>query len=259
MARTMKRVRKKGDVEYRFVIDAYTPTTMPMARLAEYMRELALIMGEPSAVHFQRLQRGSTAILSTVEREAAPKVHQRVHAVRRGEGPKEAREGYRTINRLLRADNGVGYLREAKTRGVVIKFPGRDEVPEEFTAVRQHGSVDGIVTGVRGKDQTIHFTLLTEGQQLSGFQTRNTALAKKLAAKFREPVRLFGKGKWARDAEGNWSLLDFRVESFEGLDDATLSTVLSELRAIPAQWDDEAYHELKLMRNGPRDKGNGGH
>jgi hypothetical protein len=254
-----KRVSKSGQFEYRFVIDAYTPATMPMARLAEYMRELAQIMGEPDAVHFRRLQRGSTAVVSRVEREAVPKVRERVSAVRRGEGPKEAREGYRTINRLLRADNGVGYLQETKTRATVIKFPGRDEVPEEFTAVRQHGSIDGIVTGIRGKDQTIHFTLLSEGQQLSGIYTKNAALAKQLAAKFREPVRLFGRGRWARDAEGNWTLIDFKVESFDSLLDIPLSAALAEMRSIPTEWGDEAYGDLKMIRHGPKDKRNGGH
>jgi hypothetical protein len=158
----IKHPRKPGEAEYRFVIDAYTPATIPMARLAEYMGELSQILREPSAVHFKRLEAGSTALVSRVEREAAPKVRQRIVAVQRGEGPKEARTAYQTINRLLRADNGVGMLQDTKTKAVVIRFPGRDQVQEEFTAVRQEGSVDGIITGIRGKDETIHITLQSE-------------------------------------------------------------------------------------------------
>jgi len=60
MPRNPKRPRKSGG-EYRFKIDAYTPDTMPMSRLAEYMRELSEMLGEPSAVHFERLEPGSTA------------------------------------------------------------------------------------------------------------------------------------------------------------------------------------------------------
>lgn len=36
---------------YRFKIDAYSPDTMPMARLAQYMGELAVLLGEREAVH----------------------------------------------------------------------------------------------------------------------------------------------------------------------------------------------------------------
>ena len=40
---------------YRLKIDAYTPETMPMGRLAEYMADLAVILGERAAVHFVQL------------------------------------------------------------------------------------------------------------------------------------------------------------------------------------------------------------
>ena len=44
--------------EYRFVIDALSPDTLPMARLAEYMGELARLLGRPDQVHFERLGGG---------------------------------------------------------------------------------------------------------------------------------------------------------------------------------------------------------
>jgi hypothetical protein len=80
-----------------------------------------------------------------------------------------------------------------------------------------------------------------------------------LGAKLFEPVRLFGRGRWARDAEGNWSLIVFKVESFEGLLDVPLTSALAELRSIPTEWDDESYGELGVIRQGPKGKRNGGH
>jgi hypothetical protein len=264
---TMPRVRKKQErkdgSEYRFVIDAYTPDTMPMVRLSEYMHELSQILGEPGAVHFRRLERGSTALVSTIDREATPKVRSRVVSLRRGEAPKEVRVAYEGINRLLRADNAVGVLIERRkgatpTSALVIRFPGREEVHEEFPAIRQQGSVDGIVTGIRGKDETIHVTLQAEGEQISGFVTNKT-IAKQLATKLFEPVRLFGRGRWMRDAEGNWSLLDFRIESFDALADVPLSTALADIRAIASEWTDDAYKELDVIRHGRKGNQNGGH
>jgi hypothetical protein len=44
--------RKSDGTEYRFVIDAYSPDTMPMARLAQYMAELSQILGECPSSEF---------------------------------------------------------------------------------------------------------------------------------------------------------------------------------------------------------------
>ena len=41
--------------EYRFVIDAHTPDTLPMSRLAEYMAALARLFGNAKQVHFVAL------------------------------------------------------------------------------------------------------------------------------------------------------------------------------------------------------------
>jgi hypothetical protein len=53
--------------EYRLRIDAFTPETLPMSRLAEYMADLATLLGEQERVHFARLENGSTALVHTIE------------------------------------------------------------------------------------------------------------------------------------------------------------------------------------------------
>lgn len=251
----MPRKPKPSGEEYRFKIDAWSPSKIPMARLAEYMLPLAQMLGETGQVHFRRLARGSTVIVSDVEREAVPKVLARVSQVNRGEGTVETLRVYGTINKLLRDDNAVGVLKTGNA--VVLPFPGRNEAQEEFESVRQRGFVDGVVTGVRGKDETRHITLETANGQVSGFYTTR-AIAKQLARKYDEQVRLFGRGRWHRDKEGVWTLLDFKVEGFEELDDAPLSEALKNLRGIPTQWDDASYEALSVIRHGPKGNGDGG-
>jgi hypothetical protein len=231
---------------------------MPMGRLAEYMAELALLLGEPSAVHFKRLARGSTVLVNTVDREAAPKVRQRTASVRRGDGPQDALRAFKTLNKYLREDNAVGTLREKKTAAVVLRFPGRLTPEERFTAVRQQGSIDGVINRIGGKDETIHVSLEMEGKQVSGCYTTRV-IAKELRHHLFDTVRLFGRGKWNRDGDGNWSLEDFKIESFEPLKDTSLSQALDELRSIPTNWTDESHDELRVIRHGPGDKRNGGH
>jgi hypothetical protein len=250
----------RGDAaEYRFVIDAYTPQTIPMGRLAEYMRELAEVLGEHNAVHFKRLEAGSTVLVSKIEREAVPKVRARVVAVRRGEAPREALRAYKAINKLLREDNGVGALKDDKAGATIIRFPGRDEAEEKFPSVHEHGSVDGVIVRIGGADETVHITLQVDGQeQVSGCYT-NRLLGKQLAHKLFEPVRLFGRGRWSRDNEGQWTLVSFKVESFDPLSDMPLSAALTDLRAIPNDWDEASLTQLALIRHGPPRKTNGGH
>ncbi len=60
----------KDTDEYRFVIDAYSPETLPMSRLAEYMTDLARLFGTAERVHFVRLEAGSTVLVQRVEPEA---------------------------------------------------------------------------------------------------------------------------------------------------------------------------------------------
>jgi hypothetical protein len=249
--------RKPTDIEYRFRIDAYSPETMPMARLAEYMAELAVILGEQNSVHFRRLEAGSTVLVHKIEREAVPKVRERAAAVRRQEGPPDALKAFRAVNKLLREDNAVGALQE--TKGVIIHFPGREETPEKYPTIRQQGTLDGTVVSVGGADNTVHVRLVSEGELITGCYTTSRAIAKELARLFDEPVRLIGWGNWSRSADGKWSLVNFKIDAFEPLKPITLSDALAELRSLPLNFGENAYDELNLVRHGPPRATNGGH
>src|SRR5262245_42318262 len=91
-------VRSKGEggppliapVEFRFEIKAYTPETMPLQRLAEYLDHLATLLGEAKSVHLVRLEGGSTVPVLAVDWESVPKVKKRANDVRNNEGPAEA-------------------------------------------------------------------------------------------------------------------------------------------------------------------------
>ncbi len=243
--------------EYRFSIDAYTPATMPMARLAEYMKQLAEILGEPGAVHFERLETGSTVLVHKVEREAVPKVRERAASVQRGDAPRDAIRAFKAVNRMLREDNGVGLLRE-RTRGAkILVFPGREEAEEVLSSVRQVGTIDGFVMKVGGTDETVPILLKSEDQLISHCWATKQ-LAKQLAQKLFEPVRLFGNGRWGRDGDGLWTLLEFQVKTFEALEDAPLSVAVSRLRAIDGGWGEDAYAELALIRGGAARRQHGG-
>jgi hypothetical protein len=231
---------------------------MPMARLAEYMAELARVLGEPSAVHFERLDTGSTILVHKVEREAVPKVTARVVAIRRGDAPSDAERAAKALNRLLRDDDAVGVLQEKTDGAVIIRFPGREIQEERFPSVKEVGTIDGVLTRLEGSDQTIHIGLEVAGRQVSGCYT-DRETAKRLARHFFEPIRLFGRGSWSRDGDGVWTLRSFRIENFEPLSNSPLSEAIADLRGGASDWGRDAYAELDLIRHGPSERKNGGH
>src|SRR5689334_5282075 len=111
--------------EYKFEIDAFSPTTIPMSRLAEYLTDLARMIGNEKSVHLLRIDQGSTAPVLMVEWEAEPKVRERLRAVKYREAPPTAMEAMRNIDKRLAEDNAKGTLLDpAGTK--VVNFPGRD-------------------------------------------------------------------------------------------------------------------------------------
>jgi|SRR5579871_3514607 len=244
------------DEEFSFQIDAYSPDTMPMARLAEYIAQLAAILGEEKAVHFVRLKPGSTQVVHRVEREAVPKVRARTSAVRRGEGTADARRAYRRVNRLLREDNAQARLKEEITGAEIIYFPGVQEMEETFTGIRQRGAFDGEVIRVGGIQKWIPIMLRSETTTYSNFFCK-PEVAKQLGRHLFEPVRLFGSGRWNRDADGRWSLEYFSVDSFDALREETLSQAIARIAAIKGEWVAESVSELEVLRHNGG-VGNGG-
>ena len=115
----------KEQREYRFVIDGCSPNTLPMARLAEYMTELARLLGRADQVHFVRVEGGSAVLVQSVEPEAAPDVRERLRSLQQDNPPDDAAKAFANLNRYLADDNATGILQEGES-AEVIRFPGRE-------------------------------------------------------------------------------------------------------------------------------------
>jgi hypothetical protein len=58
-------------------------------------------------------------------------------------------------------------------------------------------------------------------------------VGKELGSRFLAMIRVFGKGKWYRNEEGNWEMQKFIIRSVEGLEDTSLLDIVARLRNIP--------------------------
>ncbi len=217
--------------EYRFVIDAYTPDTLPMARLAEYMADLARLLGRTERVHFVRLDAGSAALAHRVDPEAAPEVRNRLHALKRGEAPEDAARAFKTLDRRLADDDAVGSLREGGG-AEVIRFPGRERPqPLTFGAFNQPGVLDGVLIRVGGRDDTVPVHL-RDGETVHMCNATRD-MARRLAVHLYGPtLRVRGDGRWERDADGVWTMKRFNIAEFDELDDAPLGEIVGRLRDV---------------------------
>lgn len=233
--------------EYEFYIDAYTPSTIPMARLAQYMTELAALFGYADSVHFTRLRKGSLGVVARVAHEAVPKVRVRIQNARDPHAPNEVRRPYKKIDEMLRSDNAVGKLRRGTSN--VVVFPGRKAAANpRMGPFTEQSTLDGKVVRIGGTDATAHALIEDgEGKILSAECTRELAieLAQYL---YKQPVRLIGNARWVRTEVGDWELLSFRAKEFIPLTPGDLASAIGKLREVGADWKKEADPAALLRR-----------
>lgn len=235
-----------GLEKYELHIDAFSPATIPMARLSEYMADFAALLGHEEHVHFEKLSAGSVAIVSRVEPVAEAKVQRRLEEARYGTAPKAAMEALSAIDDKLAADNAAGSIRRGDTK--IIEFPGRNRpVESSLGPIIQPGTLDGEVIQVGGRDETINVHIKS-GDEFYRCITTKT-IARRLAQHiFGPPVRLRGKGIWSRSESGQWKLHRFDIESFELLDETPLSKLFDGLRAGLAPPESGRLNPIDLMR-----------
>lgn len=231
--------------EISFRIDAFTPATLPSTRLAEYILDLAALLGSREELRFKRLGKGSATIVQWADEEKLAEIKQRALAMSSGDF--EADDGvgpYQRLNQRLREDEAVGTLRIGREK--VLYFPGRKEnVARVIGPIVQNDYLDGQLVRVGGLDETVP-VYLREGKSVYPCTT-NIETAKKLAPYLYETIRLFGSASWLRKSDGQWELKRFLVENFQRLEDVPLELAVEKLRLIePEDWDDSRADQIRL-------------
>jgi hypothetical protein len=235
-----------------FVIDAYSPDTLPMSRLAEYMAELATLLGEKEHVHFVELAAGSSRLVHAVEYEASPKVRSRVHAARVGDGDPEACRAFATLDRMLRDDNASGELREPQG-AKLLTFPGNTkQLDEQYGPFNEQGQLYGVPIMVGGKKNVVPVHI-QDGDVIHNCEASRDVAAEIAACLFKSHIRVFGVGRHVRNAEGEWEMRSFRISHFEKLDARPLAETVERLRGITrkAGLDRDIIKKLTELRRDP--------
>lgn len=237
------------DEIYTFHIDAFTPETMPMARLAEYMAVLATMLGERTSVHFQRLETGSTRLVSRIEREAAPKVRDNINSAQSGDATTEVAKAYKLANDMLRKDNAEGMLERCGSN--VLAFPGRKAPrPVKLGPFNQTVEKDGVLVRIGGTDKTAHATIEDSDRETWSFEVTRELAIELAHHLFGKPIRLVGTGRFFRDEDARWQHTTLKATGFELLNAASLAEVVGKIRRLPeGTWKDNPTDLLRRLRD----------
>ena len=234
--------------------DSYTPATLPMARLAEYLADLAIVLGERDYVHFVDLRDGSSAIRHAVDTPAIPKVRARIHSAKVGDADSEASGAMARIEHRLRADNAKAFLRKhGDEQGRLLYFPGvSSPVEPEYGPFNEQAQLYGVPISVGGKRAVVKVHLEDSDNVHICEASRDVAL--RLAPlMFHYHVRVHGTGRFFRDSDGNWEMRNFRISDFEKLDARPLAETVERLRGITRKvgLDKDILEKLANLRREP--------
>lgn len=237
--------------ERRFKIDVFTPDTLPMERLAEYMREFARLLGEPERVHFVDVESGSAVLRARIENVAVSKVERRLAQASRGQGDPVALKAMQNLDELLVGDNAVGQLVD-ESGAEIIAFRGRNRPkPIEYGPFREDGVLEGVVIKVGGTAASVPIWL-RDGETIYKNCTARPPLDSQLSEHYRRGLlRVYGSGSWMRLSTGAWLMRSFEIRDFSVLDDAPLNDVIERLHQVEgAKWGDDPVGDLARLRAG---------
>lgn len=238
--------------ELSFVIPGYTPETIPLVRLIEYLEQMSIILGDPENLHLMKIEPGSVEPILHAPKAVAYEAMDRASRVQRGDGTKKQLDAFNRVRRMLRRDSRdagkPAILKSSKK--VLLEIPAAPDDLGVLTGVRQASSVDGqlIRIGGAGEDASLQVQDM-QGRIMSGF-TAKRPIAKELAQLLWEPVRLHGLGIWERTSEGEWRLDRMQIQTYERLDDDDLSVVIEKMRSLEVRWPDDADDRLRADREG---------
>jgi hypothetical protein len=231
--------------EYKFAIDAFTPLTLPMKRLYDYLADLIDLFAYESNVHFLRVDEGSAAPSIYVDQSVIHRVETRLYAVASSTASGRAMEAFAALNEKLAEDNAVAEL--TGRTGRILYFPGRERViSPEVGPIVEIGVVEGEIIQIGGRDDSIS-VYVRDGEQIK-ICTTTREKGREIAAEhlFRK-VRIHGTATWKRTKESLWKQVRFNIVSVVPIKTDSLSKVVSNLRSIHVPELEEIEDPIKFL------------
>lgn len=229
--------------EIRWILTGQNPDQIPMGRLADYMKQLALLMGARDKVHFARVEKGSTALIAQIKQgQPFHAVQSRLKAVREGTAPADARKAYDDINVMVGQD--VASAKITLGSCTILRFPGVSKEFAEAVVLHDEGTITGkLYAMAENSDGIISARIKPRIGARYVPCTVDKSLAKELRGYLLEAVRVHGMGAWRRSADSLWTCESFNIKQVSAVKDVNLRQAITELRSIDADWPEDPLSE----------------
>jgi hypothetical protein len=231
----------RGPIEISWILEGQSPDTISMARLGEYMQQLAVLFGEQDGVHFARIEPGSLKLVARMRAgEVVRRVQSRVSAVRERRAPAIAMSAYHKVNEMVGEDRGSARVSFGAAN--VLRFPGRPIALPEIVSLVDHATITGRLYALM-EDQSGQLKARIRPREGDGYIacTVDNRIASNIGKHFQEAVRAQGRGQWVRSAEGYWSCKLLHITKIEAVADVSLRAAIEKLRGLEIAWPDDPF------------------
>lgn len=234
MAESTEKGQRRKRWSYTLRLLGRNPTEMSLERLGEYAAEFARLLGQENRPVFAGIRKASTGIRARVPQNKEHLVHARITQAKQQPQSQPGRH-LAKLQHMIDVD-GVGDA-ELLNRddNVIYLFPKRSMNTAAAPTLQQTGTVDGIVTGLVGADDTMHLHLRDWADRDLKIIVRDEVLARSMLQHFRgATLRVTVSGTWKRTDHG-WVPENNKATAigYEELDDVPLSQVLQAFASIP--------------------------
>lgn len=215
-----------------FKLNGKKPRDLQPARLAQYIKLIAELVGSPDLVRLTKISAGSVR----AELAVAPQHYTDfVHRISGAKNPQKATASVsKTVHQIEEMITDDGMTAEVTAgRTKLLQLRGYSRASGAVIGpVIQPFAVRGQLIGLGGKDDTKHARIAEAGSQREVYgEIRDDALAVALTAHlWRGAIEVRGVARLFRHPDGRWEIRQFRIDAFQPLEAQSPSDVMSELR-----------------------------
>lgn len=212
------------------------PHEIPMARMAEYLQQLAALLGSSEHVYFARVEKGSTQVVAAFNEPGSyGRTQVRLRAVRQGHGADDAMKAFDRIGQMALEDGGRASI--ATPSANILVFPTRPRPAPQRLSVRDQVTITGKITSLSFTTTgDLRVRIRPRHESTLIHCTANLDLQDQLGTLFMKTARVYGRGRWNRADDGSWTLSDVHITEVQGLHDRPLREAIEALRREPIDW-----------------------
>lgn len=225
------------------------PDSIPLDRLGRYIQEFADLLGPDNDPRFSKIKNASIGIVAKVPDKRRAHTAARLREAQKRPESRPGRAMHR-IALLLGEDHSRGAIVLDADGKEVATFAVIAPATDDTLAIRQTDSVDGIVTGLIGSDDTMNLHLRDDENRDINLVIRDMDLARQILPHFRRGVvRVIVEGLWERSVSG-WTPKPSKcvVRSFVILENSTIRESLDHMASVPDNGWDTVADPLALWK-----------